>query len=105
MSHPIAAAVQMQSGPDLAANLARARALAGDAAERGATLIVLPEVFAWRGLRTAEAGVPSSIPGPVSEFLCGLAAELRVTLVGGSFLERSDDDAKSYNTSLVIDPT
>ena len=103
--HPTAAAVQMQSGPDLGANLARARELAREAAARGATLIVLPEVFAWRGLRTAEPGVPSPIPGPVSEFLCGLAADLRVTLVGGSFLERSDDDAKSHNTSLVIDPT
>ena len=64
VSHPIAAAVQMQSGTDLAANLARARELAREAAERGATLVVLPEVFAWRGLRTAEAGRPlARFPG------------------------------------------
>ena len=101
MSNPIAAAVQMQSGPDLAANLARARTLAVLAAERGAALIVLPEVFAWRGLRPAE--VPSAIPGPVSDFLCNLAVELGVILVGGSFLERSPEDGKSHNTSLLID--
>jgi deaminated glutathione amidase len=99
----IAAAVQMESGSDLRANLARADILVRQAARRGANLIVLPEVFAWRGLRADEAGVPSAIPGPVTEILCGLAAELRVVLVGGSFLERSDHAAKSYNTSLLID--
>jgi predicted amidohydrolase len=105
VSHPIAAAVQMHSGPDTSANLARARDLVRDAAAAGATLVVLPEVFAWRGLRSAEAGVPTTIPGPVSAFLCGLAADLRITLVGGSFLERGGDAERSYNTSLVIDPS
>jgi len=104
VSHPIAAAVQMHSGSDRPANLERARELVKEAAERGATLVVLPEVFAWRGLRSAEAGVPTPIPGPVSDFLCGLAAELRITLVGGSFLERGDDVERSHNTSLLIDP-
>ncbi|MCC6766150.1 MAG: carbon-nitrogen hydrolase family protein [Deltaproteobacteria bacterium] len=94
----------MESGPDLAANLARSRALVVEAAARHARLVVLPEVFAWRGPREAEAGVASPIPGPVSDFLCGLAAELGVTLVGGSFLERSDEATRSFNTSLLIDP-
>jgi deaminated glutathione amidase len=105
VSHPIAAAVQMQSGTDLGANLARARALAREAADRGAALIVLPEVFAWRGLRTQETEIPSTIPGPVSDFLCRLAIDLRVTLVGGSFLERSAQEGKSHNTSLLVDPS
>jgi predicted amidohydrolase len=104
VSNPIAAAVQMHSGPDLAGNLARARELVTEAAGRGATLVVLPEVFAWRGLRADESGILSAIPGPVSDFLCRLAADLRVTLVGGSFLERSAEDEKSYNTSLLIEP-
>ena len=43
------------------------------------------------------------IPGPVSDFLCNLAVELGVILVGGSFLERSPEDGKSHNTSLLID--
>jgi predicted amidohydrolase len=100
---PIAAAVQMHTGPDLEANLARARALVHQAADRGAALVVLPEVFAWRGVRSEEDGIASAIPGPVSDFLCRLAAELHVVLVGGSFLERSERDGKSYNTSLAID--
>ena len=91
MRNPVVAAVQMESGPDLAANLARARTLVVEAAARHARLVVLPEVFAWRGPRDAEEGATSPIPGRVSDFLCGLAAELGVTIVGGSFLERSDE--------------
>lgn len=104
MRNPVVAAVQMESGPDLAANLIRARALVAEAAARHARLVVLPEVFAWRGPRDAEDGVASPIPGPVSDFLRGLAAELRVTIVGGSFLERSDEAGRSFNTSILVDP-
>lgn len=103
MPNPIAAAVQMQSGPDLAVNLERARALTRRAVEAGASLVVLPEVFAWRGQRADEPRNVSPIPGRVSEFLCDLAAELGVILVGGSFLEQSERDGMSYNTSLLID--
>ena len=102
---PIAAAIQMQSGPDVAANLARADVLVRTAADRGAALVVLPEVFAWRGLRADEATVPTTIPGPVSDFLCRLASDLRVIVVGGSFLERSADAGRSHNTSLLVDAT
>lgn len=105
MANPMAAAVQMESGPDLRANLERAGTLTRRAAELGASLVVLPEVFAWRGLRPDEAAHVAPIPGPVGDFLGTLAAELRITLVGGSFLERSDRDGLSYNTSLLVDPS
>ena len=103
MTTLIAAAVQMQSGPNLDDNLEQARALVHQAAERGATLVVLPEVFAWRGPKAEESTIASSIPGLVSDFLCALAADLAITLVGGSFLERSDQQGRSFNTSLLID--
>jgi predicted amidohydrolase len=105
MPNPIAAAVQMESGPDLRANLERTRILTRRAAELGASLVVLPEVFAWRGLRPDEASQVSPIPGPVSEFLATLAADLGITIVGGSFLERSGRNGLSYNTSLLVDPS
>jgi predicted amidohydrolase len=105
MTNPIAAAVQMESGPDLRANLERARVLTRRATKLGASLVVLPEVFAWRGLRQDEAAHVSPIPGPVSDFLGALAAELGITLVGGSFLERSERAGLSYNTSLLVDPS
>jgi len=102
MSSHLVAAVQMRTGADLDANLARAHDLVSRAAERGAELVVLPEVFAWRGPRADEPAATTSIPGRVSEFLCRLAADLRIMLVGGSFLEHASDAGKSYNTSLLI---
>jgi predicted amidohydrolase len=103
MTRFVAAAVQMESGADMPANLERARALVHQAAARGATLVVLPEVFAWRGPKADEPGVAASLPGPVGEFLCALAAELGITLVGGSLVERSGSEARCFNTSLLID--
>ncbi len=102
MSTHLVAAVQMRTGADLDANLTCARTLVEEAARRGAELVVLPEVFAWRGPRADEYGAATPIPGRVSEFLCGLAADLRLIVVGGSFLERAADGGKSYNTSLLI---
>jgi predicted amidohydrolase len=103
MTSFLAAAVQMCSGPDLEANLGRADVLVRRAAGRGAALVVLPEVFAWRGSRADESAAATPVPGRVSDFLCALAAELRVVLVGGSFLERVPGMAKTYNTSLLVD--
>ena len=41
----IAAAVQMTSGADKSANVAKATALVEEAARRGARLVALPELF------------------------------------------------------------
>ena len=100
----IAAAVQMESGPDLDRNLDRARALVHQAAGRGATFVVLPEVFAWRGPKLEEAAIAAPLPGRVGDFLRALAKELGITLVGGSFLERAANEARAFNTSLLVDP-
>jgi predicted amidohydrolase len=100
----VAAAVQMCAGSDLEANLERAAALARRAVERGAALVALPEVFAWRGARQEETAAACPIPGRVSDFLCDLARELRVVLIGGSFLERVAGEPRVFNTSLVVDP-
>ncbi len=99
----VAAAIQMSAGDDVDTNLRQADTLVRRAADRGAVLVVLPEVFAWRGARAGEAAAASPIPGLVSDFLCALAAELRIVLVGGSFLERAPEGGKSYNTCLVVD--
>lgn len=94
----------MSSGPDRADNLARACALVRDAAARGARLVVLPEVFAWRGPREHEAEVPEPIPGPTTATLAELARDLGIYLCGGSLLERVPGEARACNTSCLFDP-
>jgi deaminated glutathione amidase len=101
----LAAAVQMSSGPDRRANLERAHALVRKAAASGARLVVLPEVFAWRGPRADEPAAVEPIPGPTSDGLGALARELRLWLCAGSLLEASPDPGRAFNTSLVFDPT
>ena len=100
----LAAAVQFGAAADKAANFASAVRLARRAAERGAALIVLPEVFFWRGPRDQERQAAETIPGPTTDKLAALAAELRVYLVGGSLLEAVPDEHKVYNTCPVFDP-
>jgi len=104
MERYTAAAVQMSSGPDRGANLARAAALIRDAAARGARLVVLPEVFAWRGPRGEESAAVEPIPGPTTEAMSALARECSIHLCAGSILESAEGEARAYNTSCVFDP-
>jgi deaminated glutathione amidase len=100
----VAAAVQMLASDDKAANLAEAERWLRDAARGGARLIVLPEVFIWRGNKKLEREFAETIPGPTCNTLAGLARELKIYLLGGSILEAIPDSVKAYNTSLFFDP-
>src|SRR5262245_48422953 len=104
MERYLAAAVQMASGADRAANLARASALVREAAARGARLVVLPEVFAWRGTRADEESAAEPVPGPTTDALAGLARTLGIHLCAGSLLERVAGEPRAYNTSCLFDP-
>lgn len=101
----IAAAVQMVASDDKAANLEEAERWVREAAGRGARLVVLPEVFIWRGNKKEERGAAESIPGPSSEFLAALARELGIHFLAGSVLEEIPGSSKAYNTSLLFDPS
>lgn len=99
-----AAAIQVCAGSDKEANFATAERLVRQAVQYGASLVVLPEVFFWRGARAEETVAAEPIPGPTSERLAALARALSIHIVGGSILERAADVAKPYNTSVAIDP-
>ncbi len=103
MERYLAAVVQMSSGSDRAANLARADALVRGAAGRGAKLVVLPEVFAWRGPREAEAARVEPVPGPTTDAMAALARAAGVVLCAGSILEAGPADGRAYNTSCLFD--
>jgi predicted amidohydrolase len=100
----LAAAVQMTASSSKEENLAKAETFVRLAAERGATLVVLPEVFSWRGPRAESPGQAESIPGPTSERLQELARRHHIYLLAGSFLEKSNE-TRSHNTSLLLSPT
>lgn len=97
--------VQMNTGPDVASNLDRARQLLSDAATDGARLAVLPENFAAMGAddayRAALAETDGS--GPLQEFLAETAAQLGIWIVGGTLPLTSADPARPYSSCLVFD--
>jgi nitrilase len=99
------AALQMTSGPDVAANLEQARVLLEEAAERGARLAALPENFSFMGLKDADkrAVAESDGAGPAQEFLAATARRLRLWIVGGTVPLRSGGDGRVAAASLVYD--
>jgi predicted amidohydrolase len=101
----LAAGVQMLASEDKAANMAEAERWVREAVSQGASLVALPEVFIWRGLKREERQAAEPIPGPTSNRLAGLARELGIHLLGGSILEEIPGSEKAYNTSLLFDPS
>lgn len=98
-------AVQLAATANKGDNLQLADRLVREAAGGGASLVVLPEVFNWRGPRRDEAAAAEWIPGPTTDRCASLARELRIHLVAGSILERGGPDDKAYNTSCLFSPT
>ncbi len=100
------AAVQMTSGTDVEANLDAASQLLGEAATRGAKLVVLPENFAY--LAADESGRPAIAESPdggaVQTFLGEQARAHSIWLVGGTTPIRGAEDSRAYAASLLYDP-
>jgi len=101
------AAIQMVSGVQRDANLARAGALLAQAAAQGAELAVLPEYFCIMGQRDTDK-IPlaeADGDGPVQSFLADTARALGLWIVGGTLPLRSPEDGHVYNTSMAYAPT
>ena len=102
-----AAAIQMTSGPDVAANLAQAGTLLEEAAAAGARLAALPENFSFMGLKDADkrAVAEADGAGAAQDFLAATAARLRLWIVGGTVPLKAGADGRVAAASLVYDPT
>jgi nitrilase len=101
------AALQMVSGPDVAANLATAAVLIAEAAARGARLVALPEYFCLLGLSDRDKLAVAEAPGegPIQQALADAARAHGVWVIGGTLpLRVSGDPGHVSNTSLVLDP-
>jgi predicted amidohydrolase len=100
----IAAAVQMNSQADKAANLATAERLIRDAAAQGASLVVLPEKFNLLGNSADYFAGAEPLDGETITLCRELAAELKLDLVAGSIVERVAGQEKLANTCVQIGP-
>jgi deaminated glutathione amidase len=99
------AALQMTSGPDVAANLEQARGLLEEAATQGARLAALPENFSFMGLKDADkrSVAEADGSGPVQDFLAGAARSLGLWIIGGTVPLRAGVDGRVAAASLVYD--
>jgi N-carbamoylputrescine amidase len=97
--------VQMAMGESAEANQARAEQGIREAAGLGARLICLPELYRSRYFCQVENadyfGLAEAVPGPSTERLTRLAAELDVTIVASLFERRAA--GVFHNTAAVID--
>ena len=100
-----AAALQMTSVSDVAANLAQAERLLTAAAEAGAELAVLPENFSFMGATDAErvAATENFGDGAAQDFLATQARRNGLTIVGGTIPIR-DGGERAAQRSLVYGP-
>jgi N-carbamoylputrescine amidase len=100
-----AALVQHRCDDDLDANLARSLAGIAEAAERGAELVLLPELHRSRYFcqRTDPAlfDLAEPIPGPTTAALAAAAARHRLVVVGSVFERRAP--GLYHNTAVVFD--
>jgi nitrilase len=99
------AAIQMVSGPEVAANLAAAERLVAAAAAAGAKLAALPENFYLIGRHEADkvAVREPDGAGPVQSFLSEVSKKNRIWVVGGTAPISTDDDQRIRGACLVYD--
>ncbi len=96
------AALQMQSSPgDVAANLDRLERAAREAASKGATLLLTPELgLTGYGAGDAFRTLAEPIDGPIVRRLVEISRETGIALIAG-FAERDGDVV--YNSAVHVD--
>jgi N-carbamoylputrescine amidase len=97
--------VQMRCDADPDENLRRALAMTREAADRGAQIVCLPELFRSRYFcqneDAAHFALAEPIPGPSSDAFATLAQEKNVVIVASLFEKRAV--GLYHNTAVVLD--
>ena len=97
------AAVQLHCSADRSDNLSRAARAIRSAAQDGAGLVVLPELFATLDRAAAMRELGEPLDGPTLAWAQQLALDTHCALIAGSFIERDGNDpAKLFNTSIAV---
>jgi predicted amidohydrolase len=100
----------MCTTPDLSSNLQQAAALIEQAARAGASLIGLPEYFAFMGPEQELRRQGAEIARAAVEFLATRSREHAVTLVGGTLRVHSPEtgekavESRVYNCARIFGP-
>lgn len=99
-----ASLIQIAVDPDESVGSRRERAASLVVAQRGADLVVLPELWPVGAFAyTAFEDEAEPLLGRTYEVMAKAAADAGVWLHAGSFVERADDGTL-YNTTLVLTP-
>jgi len=90
------AAIQMVSTPEVEQNFSTARRLVAEAAEQGATLVLLPEYWPLMGLheKVKLEHAEQNAAGKIQSFMAALAREHGIWLIGGTLPMASDETGK-----------
>lgn len=99
----VAACIQMRSGTDIPANLARVESLVEHAVGAGATLVATPENTTFLGPSAQKVAIAEPLDGRTHRRLSTLAKLLRIHLLVGSVAERYTD-THCHNTLLLFGP-
>jgi agmatine deiminase len=96
----------MRMHEDPQKNISKAERLVQKAADRGASIVCLPELFSTRYFAQYEddkkaAKLAQRAPGPLCDELGGIAIAEDVVLVGGSLYEK--EGKKLFNTAPVFE--
>ncbi|SMC21718.1 Predicted amidohydrolase [Desulfacinum hydrothermale DSM 13146] len=97
------ALAQVQGRPDPAENLETARNRVEEAARRGASLVVFPEMFMALPGKDRSPALLARESDSFLDGMAGLARRVGLTVVFGLW-EPSDDPERAYNTAAVVGP-
>jgi predicted amidohydrolase len=100
----LAAALQLTSTSDAEANWRSAEELVRRAAALGARLVATPENTNYLGPHDEKVRRAEPLDGPTCRRFGGLAADLGIHVLLGSFNEASPQPGRCFNTSVLFGP-